>query len=213
MLENDIETKMPALLGGRLALDFANTVEGRAGKRPHEFVTGYADLVRWSQHAGDLNESHAGALLAAGRGDNGASATMFEQAVVCREALYRVFVAIAHQGTPAQADLDVLTACYEQAVEHGQLVTCGDESGFDWTWPEEASALDRPLWPIALDAVDLLRSDQLDRVKQCGNVEGCGWLFLDTSRNGSRRWCSMAACGSRIKMRRQYARRRAATSS
>ena len=210
MPETVAETRMPVLLGGRLALDFANTVEGREGKRPHEFVTRYADLVRWILHAGGLNESGQAELLATASGDKQASASAFEQAVALREALYRVFVAIARQQVPDQADLDMVTSCYERTVEYGQLVE--RDSSFDWIWPEGATALDRPLWPIALDAVDLLRSDQLPRVKQCGNVEGCGWLFLDTSRNGSRRWCSMAVCGSRIKMRRQYAKRRATTS-
>ncbi len=209
----DAQVKMPALLGGRVALDFPNTVEGREGQRPDERLTGYSDLVRWSRHADVLPDEQSLLLLDAAADQPDLTTDMFEQALTFREALYRIFVAVAYKREPDGEALDVLGWHYERAVAHGRLVDRDGTGAFDWAWRDDIVELDRPLWPIALDAVDLLRSEQLSRVKQCANVEGCGWLFLDTSKNGSRRWCSMAACGSRIKMRRQYAKRRAAASS
>lgn len=80
-----------------------------------------------------------------------------------------------------------------------------------WTWREDDEALERVLWPVARSAVELAVSGRLDRVKQCPVPDGgCGWLFLDTTKNGIRRWCSMQGCGGRAKARRQYARRQAA---
>lgn len=209
----DTPARMPVLLGGRVALDFTNTVEGREGPRRDERLTGYEDLVRWSRHAGVLPDEQGLLLLESVADRPDVAADVFEQTLTFREALYRVFVAVAHERQPDREAFDVLGWQYERTVAHGRLVERDGSAAFDWTWRDDIVELDRPLWPIALDAVDLLRSEQLARVKQCANVEGCGWLFLDTSKNGSRRWCSMAACGSRIKMRRQYAKRRAATSS
>lgn len=84
--------------------------------------------------------------------------------------------------------------------------------GFGWA-RIEGNELEGPLWPVALSATGLLTSGNLERVKECPVGEGgCVWLFYDASKNKSRRWCSMADCGSRAKMRRMYARRRSASS-
>ena len=94
--------------------------------------------------------------------------------------------------------LDALVAEYAGAVAEGRL-TPGDPYAWDWERPD-------PLWPVAIAAVDLLRSpDRLARVKLCAQ---CSWLFVDRSRNGSRRWCSMGECGAQVKMRRYRAARR-----
>jgi predicted RNA-binding Zn ribbon-like protein len=65
--------------------------------------------------------------------------------------------------------------------------------------------LDRVLWEAAASAADLLTSPDLARVKTCPGA-GCAWLFLDRSRNGTRRWCDMSVCGNRAKARRHYSR-------
>ena len=83
---------------------------------------------------------------------------------------------------------------------------------YTWEWAKYDQDLDRPLWPVARTAADLLTSGRLDRVRECPGADGCGWLFYDTSKNGSRRWCSMEGCGNVAKARRLYARRRAASS-
>jgi predicted RNA-binding Zn ribbon-like protein len=80
------------------------------------------------------------------------------------------------------------------------------DAEFAWDWAEDPDSLDRVLWVVARSAGELLTSDQLDRVRQCADDRGCGYLFLDTSRNRSRRWCSMESCGNRAKARRHYQR-------
>jgi predicted RNA-binding Zn ribbon-like protein len=88
-----------------------------------------------------------------------------------------------------------------------QVLASGEK--FEWQWLQNMDALDGMLWPLAWSAADLLTSAGLARVRQCARSEGCDWLFVDTSKNGSRRWCSMNLCGSRDKGRRYYRRKRA----
>jgi predicted RNA-binding Zn ribbon-like protein len=198
-------------LGGRLCLDFTNTMDPRLGNHPHDFLTDYADLVHWSLHAGLLAESEAEHLLrdAAYRP---AEATMtFERAIALREAIYRVFSTVAHNTVPKTTDLDTLKVVFVEAMTHAQVIPAA--YGFRWDWPERKNALDQMLWPVVRSAVELLTSEEVKKVKECPGVGDCGWLFLDTSKNGSRQWCSMEGCGSRAKMRRQYARKRADRSS
>jgi predicted RNA-binding Zn ribbon-like protein len=168
--------------GGDLALDFANTVEGDPPEKDH--LRSYADLVTWARRAG--------ALPATVRPDGD-----LERARELRDALYAVFGAVAAHERPPRRALAALLRIHADAVREGTL-----EDG-DWVWSGRHP--DRPLWPIAVAAVDLLRSERIGRLKRCAN---CNWLFLDRSRNGSRRWCSMDECGVHTKMRRYRAARR-----
>jgi predicted RNA-binding Zn ribbon-like protein len=195
------------LLGGRLCLDFTNTMDPRLGNHPHDFLGDYSDLVHWSRYAGLLTEGEAEHLLrdAAHRP---AEATMtFERAITLREALYRIFSSLAHSTFPEITDLGTLKAAFVEAMMHAQLIPTAH--GLQWDWTERKNALDQMLWPVVRSAVELLTSEEVKKVKECPGVDDCGWLFLDTSKNGSRQWCSMQGCGSRAKMRRQYARKRA----
>jgi predicted RNA-binding Zn ribbon-like protein len=197
---------MPQLLGGVLCLDFVNTVGSRGDRQPSQHLRQYADLVRWSWHVGALDEPQALRLLQAGARRPEEAERAFTQAIALRETIYRIFVAGARRSLPAPADLDTLRAAYCAALQHAQLAPAAGGS-YEWGW-NETEALDRAIWPVVRSAVELLMSHEIVRVKECADTEGCGWLFLDRSKNGSRRWCSMEECGSRDKMRRQYARRR-----
>ena len=106
----------------------------------------------------------------------------------------------------ALSDLEALTVAHREALAHSHVVpTAG---GFAWAMDKD-NDLEGLLWPVTLSATGLLTSGELERVKECPHEEGgCGWLFYDASKNRSRRWCDMAGCGSRVKMRRMYARRR-----
>jgi len=195
------------LLGGRLCLDFTNTMEPRLGNHPHDYLADYADLVQWSLHVGLLTEGEA-EYLQRDAAHRPAEATMtFERAIALREAMYRVFSAVVHSTVPEITDLDTLKAAFVEAMTHAQLIST--PHGFKWDWTEKENALDQMLWPVVHSAVELLTSEEVKKVKECPGVGNCGWLFLDTSKNGSRQWCSMEGCGSRAKMRRQYARNRA----
>ena len=194
--------------GGTPCLDYINTVEPRTGPVAREWLTGYPDLVEWARHGDLLDGTTADALLHAAMAQPAAAETAFRGAIDLREALFRVFAAIADGTAPADADLEVLRRAFAAATRHGRLVPHADR--FDWTWDAAASAdlLDRPWWPVVASALELLTHGPLDRIKQCPVDEGCSWLFLDATKNRSRRWCSMDDCGTTQKIRRYVTARR-----
>ena len=177
-------------------------------ERPVDYLVSYPHLALWAWHAGALREAAVTRLAArAERQPEDASAAL-GRALELRGAMDRVFRAIARAEDPDERDLGLVQREYVDAVENARLTGQGDR--YDWSWPDEAEDLARPLWPIALSAFELLTEGGLGRVKECPGAGDCGWLFYDTSRNGTRRWCSMEGCGSRVKMRRLYSRERAA---
>lgn len=197
------------LIGGRVCLDFVNSVDPRAGDHQRDYLTSYADLARWSEYAHVLREGQAAGLLLAAARHQDEAAAVFERAITLRETLYRVFTASASGAAPSSSDLTMLRTAYGETIARSQLVPTPNQDGYRWSWPDGTLALDQMLWPITWSAVELLTSPELRRVKICPGLGDCGWLFLDTSKSGRRRWCSMESCGSRSKMRRYYARTRA----
>lgn len=197
---------MRKLFGGRLCLDFANTVEPRAAEPQRDWLHGYPDLVRWARHAGALDDAASERLLTLAAARQAAAQASFAAAIALREATYRAFAAIAQGATPAAADLDRLQQAYAEAMRHARLLPTPASDQLGWTW--EDGALDRAWWPMARSAVELATAGPLERVKRCR--PGCGFLFFDGSKNRIRRWCSMDECGGQAKAKRQTARRRAA---
>jgi predicted RNA-binding Zn ribbon-like protein len=192
------------LIGGELCLDFANTLYGHT-ESVHEYLYDYRDLVLWSRHAGVLSAQKAGILLSKGEQAPAESEAVFRQAIQIRETIFHVFANLAHNESPQDDELVKLHQDWLDNQSHSKLVPT--ESGFILGW-EDGDALDSMLWPITRSAMELLISDDLGRIKQCGR---CDWLFVDRSRNRSRRWCSMDACGNRIKMARRYEREKQGT--
>ncbi len=191
----------------QLCLDFANSLDHRLTGHPIEPLTSYADLVSWSQQHGLLTEPQEAQLRQAAARHPDAAAAVLARAIALREAIYRMFSAVAAGRLPEPADLATLNAVLSKAL--GALHILGAASGFAWAWKAEDIALDRMLWPVALSAAQLLTSDARSIVRECAATD-CGWLFLDTTRNGSRRWCDMRVCGNRAKARRHYERRKRA---
>lgn len=188
------------LLGGRPCLDFANTVDPRHGPDRRELLTGYIDLLSFGRAATGMSDDLAARLASAARGREQEAARVLDRAIRLREAIYRLF---SGPGATA-ADLATLNDELSQAMANARVVR--DGPGFAWIWPD-TDDLARPLWPVARSAAKLLTSPELERVGECLGAN-CGWLFLDTSRNHRRTWCSMEGCGNRAKARRHYARRR-----
>jgi len=195
------------LPGGHLCLAFANTVEPRLGDRPHDSLVIYDDLVTWGTRVGILSADQASQLRDVAVGQPEEARAILQRAKDLRETIYRVFSATAAGATPAAVDLDGVRLAYAEAVRQARLIA-GDQA-FEWDWPASSTSLGEMLWPVAHSAVALLMSSEAKRVKECPGMDDCGWLFFDESKNGSRRWCSMETCGSRSKMRRHYARKRA----
>jgi predicted RNA-binding Zn ribbon-like protein len=191
------------VIGGRLCLDFVNTVDTH-DTYVDEKLKAYPDLVWWALRIDLLDESAAAPLFAAADADPSRAAEVLARALELREALYRIFAA-ARAGEHAEgADVGVLNGALSRTLGHLR-VEQGDD-GFGWGW-EEGVDLERVLWPVVRDAAELLVGGELRRVGRCCG-DSCDWLYLDTSRNRSRRWCDMQSCGNRAKARRHYHRAR-----
>jgi predicted RNA-binding Zn ribbon-like protein len=202
---------LPEAVGGSAGLDFANTIGPRLpgpGREVRDYLAGYPELVGWAERAELLTAGQRDRLTALAAADPTGAAEVLRSARRLREAIYQTFAAVA-RGEPAPpAALAEIKASYLAALDSAELGPV--PSGLDWRWPEHGP-LSQVLWPVARAAVGLAVSGQLARIKQCPGDDGqCGWLFLDTSKNATRRWCSMRTCGSRVKSRRQAARLRAA---
>ncbi len=198
-----------SLVGGRWCLDFANTVGWRGEENARDRLKEYADLVWWGLHAEALTPAEAEPLFAVARAKPEAAAEVFSRAIELREAVYRIFSAEAAGEPRAPADLAILNRELARAMSRARL-TAG-RGKCDWEW-EETGEPDRVLWPVARSAAELLTSDELERVKECAG-DDCGWLYVDTSKNRSRRWCDMKDCGNRAKVRRHYVRHKGGDNS
>jgi predicted RNA-binding Zn ribbon-like protein len=187
------------LSGGRLCLDFANTLGDRGADEPNEHLGSYGDLIAWAGQAGALGPREARALLRRAAERPAGARRALAKAIGLREALYRVFAATAAGRAPRPADLAILNAAVPAAFERSRLVPSKD--GFTLAAGLNGDDLEAPLTPVVQSAVDLLTSPDLDRVRTCAAAT-CAWLFLDTTKNRARRWCDMKTCGNREKVRR-----------
>lgn len=193
------------LVGGHRVADFVNTVGGwrsRPDRRgpdwadvpAREKLDGFPALVRWSEQTGLVPAAVARQLR---RTPAAIGAAALRRAHDLRAAVYRLLRARSEHWSPRPADLALLADLAREARAHQHLGL--DHGRPVWQW--EGSPPDRVTWALALEAVDLLGSDDADRIGRCPGME-CGWLFVDRSRNRSRRWCDMADCGNTAKVRR-----------
>ena len=191
------------VVGGNLALDFVNTRGGpRHGPADSEWLSSYEDFAAWSSRAGLTDPSAPpgetappAALLAA-----------FARVQACRDDLYEIFLALADGSAPPEAALRRIQLAYVEALAHGQLASGAE--GCVWKWDPGSGPL-APLWSVVAAAVELLTHGPVDRIKSC---HACRFMFIDQSKNGSRRWCSMDDCGKTAKIAR-YLQHRSATAS
>lgn len=191
-----------------VSLEFANTLRWHASAHPRETLHSFLDLVSWAHEAGLMTERRARRLRSQAQAEPGASRRALLQALRLREAIYRIFIAVIHEKAVHAPDLDELNAVVKKLVEGAQIQQ--RQSGFLWAWSMDEGDLDSFLGPIALSAAELLLSERRQWIGQCADDRGCGWLFLDTSKNHSRRWCDMNHCGNRAKQHRLQQRRRVA---
>ncbi|OGO17302.1 MAG: hypothetical protein A2Z14_17365 [Chloroflexi bacterium RBG_16_48_8] len=190
----------------RLCLEFVNTLLWHASEHPEETLHSYADLVTWAQGVRLISNRAAQELLRDAVDQPAEASRVLKRATALREAIYRIFVALIHEKSPAEADLAELNNTLTKMPRGARIVKTA--KGFAWNWDVDEDALDSLIWPIALSAAELLISEKCKRVGQCADNRGCGWLFLDNSKNRSRRWCDIKDCGNRAKQRRHYERTR-----
>jgi predicted RNA-binding Zn ribbon-like protein len=198
---------MPNLVGGALCLDFVNTVDPRHAPDRLEYLDSYPALAAWGHEAGVIGADQGDRLGQAAADDPAEAKRVLDRAVRLREALYPLFRRAAEGQPPAPDDLGVLQAELTRALSH--LRVAWSPAGFAREWAGGSPALDRVLWPVSWSAEELLTHGPLDRIRECPGQGNCGWLFLDLSKNASRRWCDMRVCGNRAKARRHHARAQA----
>lgn len=192
-------------VGGNLALDLANTANRATRPEPNEKLHTYEDLVVWGQRTGMLNADQSRALRAEATARPEAAARVLARTVELREAIYRIFSAVGTGGEPQDADVVVLDTYLKEGAAQRRLDR--GKEGWIWKWEAGDEPLAQLLWPTAYAAAALLTEGELARVKECSNDE-CNWLFVDMSKNRSRRWCDMKDCGNRAKARRHYRRKK-----
>ena len=192
------------LVGGHLALDFANT-GSLDGQPASEFMGTYHDLIAFARRTDVIGPIRSAALEQLAERDPDLARSVLARAHTLRASLNRIFTAVASSGEPSPDDIAVLNEFLEEGMRYRRLEW--DDRCCGWTWTAGDEPLSQLLWPIVNAAAELLVDGELERVKSCGN-DTCGWLFVDLSRNRSRRWCDMKGCGNRAKARRHYARTR-----
>lgn len=191
---------------GDLALDFANTLEGRYDDPPRDLLNTYADLVAFALQSQVIDEHTAEALRSTATERTEEASEVHAGARELREAIFGIYSSIAAGDNPDSTALATLNRWLALALPHGGVALDGDV--FHWEWDFLTTDLRQPLWPIAYAAMDLLLHGPTDRLRECA-ADDCGWLFVDTTRNRARRWCSMKSCGNRAKVQqfRERARR------
>ena len=199
-----IVTRSPLSPAGALCLDFANTAEWHASDHPQEHLTSFAELLAWAERRGMFNEKVMRSLTQEAARLPQEAARVLRRAIELREALYQVFSRVARGQAVPRGALEQVNDGVAESLSHTRLQP--GANGFTWSWPDEVATLERVLWPVMHSAAELLTSDRLARVGQCQDDRGCGWLFIDTSRNHTRRWCAMGDCGNRAKARRHHQR-------
>lgn len=193
------------MIAGAASLDFANTVGGLRGGNAFDRLHSFADLVRWARQAALIPAGEAERLVQLASHRQEAAEAVLARACELREAIYLIFAALAAQAEPPAEAVSLLNDELSRALGH--LGLAWSPAGFTWQWRTPEDSLDAVLWPIVRSAAELLISPTVQSVRQCANAT-CSWLFLDTSRNHSRRWCDMRGCGNRAKVRRHRARAR-----
>lgn len=192
------------IVAGDLSLDFVNTFDNRpVPERYKELLVDYKDLVEFVAQAGGIDPSLQSALLREAEAHSAEADAVLIRALELRETLYRILKARLGRRKIDEMDRRAFSAMLGEALSPRQLEAT--RSGFRLEWPKDPVSLDAVWWPIADSAALLLTSHDLALVRECG-ARTCRWMFLDRSKNHSRRWCDMKVCGNRSKARKFYRR-------
>ncbi len=202
-----------AFIGGHPVLDFVNTLDGRLGEQQFDLLDSYDSLRDWISRAGLVAPVTADSLAAMQTANPKKAAAVVVRAVTLRDSLYHLLSSLAAGKRATPRLLEMLNAEYGRARVPLTVVPGGQASGMRWAWSGDLD-LFSPLREIVLSAGLFLTSKTLDRLRKC-SVPKCSALYLDATRNRSRRWCDSATCGNRERVRRHYyatrPRRRRAT--
>jgi predicted RNA-binding Zn ribbon-like protein len=184
-----------------LCLAYANTRFWRGRETPTETLHTLSDLFGWLETSAGIRPWALRQLAARSCAGPADAARLLGSATTLREAQYRIFSALATDRRVVQKDFAVLQHALAAAPVRSQLVSSA--SGYAWEIESSLTSVTDLLAPVLWSAGDLITASARHRIRRCAN-DACLWLFLDESKNASRRWCDMAACGNRAKARRHY---------
>jgi predicted RNA-binding Zn ribbon-like protein len=186
--------------GGRVCLDFANTLDWRTSNDPQELIPDYAAFLGWCARRGTMLASTAEALASIAKKDPSAGAAALAEVLSLRAEIWKICDALGRNG---RADLDSVNGLLAQAPPQQSLI--GRNGVFLHDLP--GRSVREPLWPLLWSLAAVLTSADAGRIGCC-QAEGCGWFYVDESPNRTRLWCSSEVCGNRERARRAYAKRR-----
>ncbi len=191
------------LVAQNLALDFANTESGRNTTQHLDHLASGSDLIAWAVHAAVLRSDQQETARQMLENHKTLSHDLVKEALVLRQVIYEVNSALANGIRLPTSDSHSLVHIFGKALEKAGLGV--ENSRRVLTWNITDGLTFAVLGPIATAGFELLTQSDATRIKQC---EGkyCGWLFYDTTKNNSRRWCNMRVCGNRSKARALRAR-------
>jgi predicted RNA-binding Zn ribbon-like protein len=193
-------------VGQPLCVSLCNTRHWRNSAAPKEVLTTYDEIVKWAVAKAIYTADEGAALVREAAAHPHVANAELRRTVELREAIAAVLAAHARGETPDAADMAIVDATFREAL--AQLSLDVREAGLVPSLPPAREGLEVPRWQAALSALGLLASPALGRVKQCADDRGCGWLFVDTTRNGSRQFCFSRECGNRARQARFRARHR-----
>jgi predicted RNA-binding Zn ribbon-like protein len=192
------------LLGGHLALDFANTESGRNSSQHLNHLEKGADLVTWATHAKVITVDEEALARSTLQTHHALAHELLKQGHALRDIIYRINADIADGKQPNQDGVRNLAEHYRRLLGVAEFDFIGGK--YMWRWNVHRQLVAAILGPVALSALRLLTDQSPIRIKQCGG-NCCGWLFYDATKNNSRRWCEMSVCGNRAKVRAIRARK------
>ena len=189
-----------------MCVDFCNSGQGARGGAA-EWIAGYGQLVDWLHSAAAVTAGQAARLRRAGVASPRAAAGEWRRAIGFREVLFRVLNTRAEGSAAGGEDIARIEAEYLRTAPFARLRWTGES--YAWSLEESPTGTDAAIQPLVASAISLLASHRLAQLRRCGNST-CYWLFIDETRNHSRRWCEMASCGNLVKVRRHRERMRVA---
>ncbi len=182
--------------GGLYGVDFCNTFDHRHDPPEYDFFPDRDALLEWGRAQGTLPKRIRTTPPSAG--------TSMSRVRTVRLLIFHLLLPFARSSTPSKSDVSAFNELYQETFKKirlastgvGYVLACQTVDPVDWILCEAVRSV-----------ADLLLSNRQNRIREC---EGCGWLFFDSTRNHSRRWCTMKICGNRAKAHRHYQRIRRA---
>jgi predicted RNA-binding Zn ribbon-like protein len=188
-------------IGGDPAVDLVNTVDWTREGLRDERLDDYERLTRWAEGADVLSPELSAKLRRRAAKNLSAASAVYRAALRAREVLRRLFLELADGSVSAGALAD-FNRILAPALRQLRVTQPGSARHLQLGWEDQERRLDSVLWPVLWSAAALIASEEASRLRVCGG-EDCGWMYVDRSRNGLRRWCQMESCGTREKTRRR----------